>query len=397
MEQSVSIVLVGIGGYGNNYLKVLWEEFMFNRIQGVVDIAPENSDYHEQLKEADIPVFSSMESFYEKYDADLAVISTPIHFHTAQTICALENGSHVLCEKPMTPSLEDAETIIRLKREKNAFVAIGFDWSFSRVIQQVKQDVTAGRFGEARRMKTLALWPRTEEYYERASWAGKKYAADRTPIFDSVVNNATSHFLHNMFYILGSRPERSAPLKELTAELYRANDIETFDTCALKGETEGGVPVYFLASHAVTEEIGPIICYEFEHAVLTYVHHEQELKAEFTDGTVVTYGNPENERSFKLYHCMEAVQEQRTETLCGPEAALSHLHAINALHESVPEAERFPEEITKYDPQTRLHYVEGLDELLKQCYEDWQLPSEKGTETWTKQGRTISIPANSLS
>ncbi|MGY4691558.1 Gfo/Idh/MocA family protein [Salibacterium sp. K-3] len=391
MEQSVSIVLVGIGGYGNTYLKELWEHSKFDRIRGVVDVSPENSDYYTQIKEAGIPVFSSMEAFYDNLEADLAVISTPIHFHTAQTICALENGSNVLCEKPMTPSLEDTEKIMELKREKNRFVAVGFDWSFSSVIQRVKQDAAAGVFGKALRMKTLVLWPRTENYYERASWAGKKYASDKTPIFDSVANNAASHFLHNMFYILGSRPERSAPLKELTAELYRANDIETFDTCALKGRTEAGTEVYFFASHAVTEELGPVYQYEFEHAVLTYVKGEQ-LTAAFSDGTQVQYGDPEKERNVKLHHCMEAVQQQKTETLCGPEAAMSHLHAIQALHESVPEALFFAEEKVKYNPETRLRYVEGLEELLKQCYADWQLPSEKEEAAWTKPGNTISIP-----
>ncbi|WP_026702285.1 Gfo/Idh/MocA family protein [Salibacterium aidingense] len=392
MGKSVSIVLVGIGGYGNHYLKELWNHAMFDSIQGVVDIAPENSNYYEEIKANNIPVYSSLESFYQDCQADLAVISTPIHFHTGQTICALENGSNVLCEKPMTPSVEDAEQMIRLKKEKNKFVAIGFDWSFSDVIQKLKKDIAAGIFGKPLRMKTLVLWPRSENYYERASWAGKKYSREGTPIFDSVANNATSHFLHNMFYILGERPERSAALKTLTAELYRANNIETFDTCVLKGEMDGGTQVYYYATHAVTEELGPVYEYVFEKAVLSYVKNE-EILAEFQDGTQVSYGDPEKERAHKLYHCIDAVQQQKTETVCGPEAALTHVQTIRALHESVPEAALFPEERLQYEPDSRMRSVKDLNILLKQCYDDWETPSEKEDITWAKQGRTISLPS----
>ncbi|RSL34783.1 gfo/Idh/MocA family oxidoreductase [Salibacterium salarium] len=389
MENYVRLVLVGIGGYGNTYLRELYEHSMFDMIQGVVDIYPENSTYYEEIKEHNIPIFSSLEAFYEECKADLAIISTPIHFHTKQTICALENGSNVLCEKPMSPVIEDAKRMIQLKEEKNKFVAIGFDWSFSDVIQNLKQDIIAGMFGKAKRMKTLVLWPRNEEYYERASWAGKKYAQDGTPIFDSVANNATSHFLHNMFYVLGDKPEESAPLDKLTAELYCVNDIETFDTCAFKGVTDAGTEIYYFASHAVTEELGPVFEYEFEDARILYKKNES-IVVYFDDGTEKIYGEPEQERSYKLFHCIKAVQENRKETLCGPNAALSHVYSINAIHQSVPQAYPFPKEFINYDAANRMTSVQGLNTLLKQCYEQWLLPSETKEASWTRQGSVVS-------
>jgi hypothetical protein len=53
-------------------------------------------------------------------------------------------------------------------------------------------------------------------------------------IFDSPANNATAHFLHNMFYLLGATRETSAAPAVVQAELYRANAIENFDTAAIR-------------------------------------------------------------------------------------------------------------------------------------------------------------------
>ncbi|MFB5660190.1 Gfo/Idh/MocA family protein [Alteribacillus sp. HJP-4] len=389
MKRSLAIVLVGIGGYGNDYLREMRENDLLDYIEGVVDIYPEKSDYYEEIKSRNIPVYASLEAFYESHSADLAVISTPIHFHTAQTICALENNSNVLCEKPMSPSVEEAEQIIALKSEKSKFVAIGFNWSFSSSIQELKKDILNGAFGKAKRLKTLALWPRNDDYYARSPWAGKKYSSAGSLIFDSVANNATSHFLHNMFYILGDKQYKSTDITEITAELYRANPIETFDTCALKGTTENGADFYFFAAHAVAEQLGPVFEYEFEKAVITYNRYEP-MKAVMADGTVKTYSDPEKERSIKIHRCIEMIEKNESEPMCGPEAALTHVKCINGLHESVPEAIDFPEAVIHYNKEEKRREVEGLEAVLKQCYEKWRLPSDIEAAVWAQRGGLIT-------
>ena len=87
-------------------------------------------------------------------------------------------------------------------------------------------------------------------------------------ILDSIANNAAAHFLHNMFYVLGGGLNRSAVLRQVTAELYRANAIENFDTAAIRAVTAGGVETLFLATHATGSTLGPNLCYEFERATI---------------------------------------------------------------------------------------------------------------------------------
>ncbi len=50
MTKQVSVVLVGIGGYGNMYLRALLDPQNVNAyVEGVVDVVPENSNYYQEI------------------------------------------------------------------------------------------------------------------------------------------------------------------------------------------------------------------------------------------------------------------------------------------------------------------------------------------------------------
>ena len=64
-EEKVSIVLVGINGYGALYLKELLDGIEGAYIEGVVDIAPEKSDFYHFLVEKNIPIYESRRTFIQ--------------------------------------------------------------------------------------------------------------------------------------------------------------------------------------------------------------------------------------------------------------------------------------------------------------------------------------------
>ncbi|WP_066190946.1 Gfo/Idh/MocA family protein [Gracilibacillus timonensis] len=392
IKSNVSIVLIGIGGYGDLYVSHLLDSSEAS-IVGVVDINPQKSKNYQTIIERQIPVFSSIETFYENWSADLAIISTPIHLHADQTCYALTHGSHVLCEKPMCTTVEDAERMIATRNASNKFLAIGFNWSFQPSIQALKHDIQNGLYGKPKRLKTIALWPRTGSYFERAPWAGRKYGNNGELIIDSVASNACAHYLHHMFYLLGATTEESAHLQQVTAELYRANPIENFDTCAVKTIIDEGVEVLYYATHAVPETFGPHFTFEFEHATISYTQEEGSngVVAHFHDGNKKTYKDPRTEDPLhKLSICIEAAKSGKQVIYCGPEAAYAHTLCINSMHHSMPEIIHFPDTLIQHDQQKDLTWVEGLSETLMKCFEESRMPSEYQLD-WAKEGKVITL------
>jgi len=391
----MNIVLVGIGGYGGSYVEPLLAGSDAGAVTlvGAVDPYPEASKFVHELRRRGIPLYASLEQFYAVSAADLAVIASPIQFHCDQTCLALAHGSHVLCEKPLCATLEEAERMLAARERANKLVAIGYQWSFNEGIQAIKRDIRSGAFGKPKRFRTLVLWPRGARYYSRG-WAGKMRDDRGHPVYDSVAGNATAHYLHNMFYVLGSETDRSARPVSVTAELYRANAIENYDTAAVRAFTEDGVELLYYGSHAVLEKVGTVFRYEFEHAELTYDETEKTgvpIVARFHNGERQVYELPPSSVEQKLRSTIAAIRGEGP-LLCGIEAAMSHTLCISAMQRS--EIANFPEALVKrgepYQLNDTITYVEGLNRQLNACYEQAALPAELGFD-WALPGREIRL------
>lgn len=360
------------------------------RIAGAVDPAPERCPYLLELAGLGIPVVPDLEMFYARSAADFAVISSPHHYHADQTCVALAHGSDVLCEKPAAASSADLLRMIRARNEAGRWVAIGYQWSFSDAVQSLKSDILEGRYGRPIRLKCLYLWPRDHAYYRRNDWAGRKRALTGALLLDSPVNNAMAHDLHNIFYILGGAVAASALPVLVQGELRRANDIENFDTAALRCRTAEGAEILFWASLASRTDPGPVILYEFERGSVTVAGRGNSILGWFSDGSERDYGNPDAAPMKKLWDCLELVGRPES-PVCGLEAAASQTLCVEGLQESAPEILDFPPGRIRRVDETGLErtWVAGLDEELRLCSERNALPSEIGLD-W-RPGRPVDL------
>ena len=395
IETPVSLVLVGIGGMGQAYVRelLLRESEGLFRIAGAVDPQPNRCEQYKELRALGVPCFVGLTDFFRNKKAELAVLSSPIQFHREQSCLALERGSHVLCEKPAAGTIQEVREMMAAEKGSGRWAAVGYQWSYSRAVQALKSDIRAGLFGRAKRMKCLYLWPRDEGYYARNDWAGRKRVAGGSGwVLDSPAQNAMAHDLHNMFYVLGGETGRSAAPAGVEAELYRAYPVENFDTAAARVVTEDGVEILFYVTHVAEGERGPVFRYEFERAVVKCESRASGIWAELEDGSRKDYGVPDAEPMTKLWRSIAGVRDG-SRPLCGVEAAAGQTLCVNGMQDSMPEIRDFPEgavrAIVAADGTRRLA-VDGLGEALEACYEAGALPSEIGA-AWSAKGKKIDL------
>ena len=393
-SREVSIVLVAIGGYAERYVRLLLDAPADRnvRLVGAVDPTADRQAMANELKARGVPIYDDLASFYTDHSADLAVIASPIHMHAPQTCEALSAGSHVLCEKPLTATIQDAHKMAAAQRAAGKFVAVGYQWSFSPAIQALKRDILAGELGRPIRLRTLVLWPRRRSYYQRNDWAGAMKSADGQWVLDSPANNATAHFLHNMFYVLGDSVRTSASPADVQAELYRVNDIANYDTAAIRCRTDAGAEVLYYTTHAANVERGPVFCYEFENATVVYDGDaDKNIVARFTDGHEQAYGDPGADNMAKLFRAVDCVRSGN-EPLCTIAAATPQTLCINGAQESAGQVAQFPAELVEVtDGDDPLTWVRGLGEQLQDCCDRGVLPSELGRISWAEPGKPIDL------
>jgi phthalate 4,5-cis-dihydrodiol dehydrogenase len=81
---------------------------------------------------------------------DFVYIGTPNHVHSAHARIALEHGKHVLTEKPMAVSLEEAGEMIATGERHNALLGVNVKHSFEPRIQKIREFVRSGQLGALR-------------------------------------------------------------------------------------------------------------------------------------------------------------------------------------------------------------------------------------------------------
>ncbi len=395
MGRKITVAVVAIGGYGSGYVHALLQP-KFRKIAKIVacvDPRPEPCEDFGALKKMKVPIYASTDAFYRKAKRapDLVILASPIQLHAAQSIQALSHGSNVLCEKPMCATVQEANALRVARDRAGKFVAIGYQRSFSPGEKALHRDIMLGLFGRPKRLRALVLNAREKEYYERNNWAGRQKSSDGRWVLDSPANNANAHYLHAMFHLLGARRDTSGVPAEVTAELYRANDITNFDTAAIRAITTDGVEVLFFTSHAVDARMPVTFRYEFEKAVVT-LEPDGTTAARLKSGRTLRYGTLRRHIEDKLGEALRLTRAGKTNVTCGVETALSQTLCINGAQDSTARIVSLKKlRHAQGKGGKRVWYVPGLASVLTECYRKGKLPSELGGVRWARPGKRIDL------
>lgn len=135
---------------------------------------------------------------------DLVVITTPSGSHASISLAALAAGAHVLIEKPLTLSLEQADEILEASRKSNRKVAVGHIYRFFPLVQTIRADILSGHFGRVLYGDVKVRWGHGQEYYDQAAWRGT-WAQD-----GGVLMNQSVHAMDLMTWLLGQTVETAS-------------------------------------------------------------------------------------------------------------------------------------------------------------------------------------------
>ncbi len=104
----------------------------------------------ELSQQYSVPVIADLAAFAASVDA--ATVAVPTIYHRPVAEVLLNQGRHVLVEKPITESLAEAQHLIHLAEEKRAILQVGHIERFNPVLRQLEERLTAPRFIETHRL-----------------------------------------------------------------------------------------------------------------------------------------------------------------------------------------------------------------------------------------------------
>lgn len=163
--------LIGCGRVAPRHAQSL-QQLRETRLVVVADIKPNRADHFAQEYGAE--QHYDHRALLDRQDIDAVNICVPSGLHAQVVIDALEAGKHVLVEKPIALSLEDADRMIALAEEKGLTLGVVLQNRYNSPMQQVRRLVDEGKLGRIYLGNATVRWYRPQSYYEddwHGTWA----------------------------------------------------------------------------------------------------------------------------------------------------------------------------------------------------------------------------------
>lgn len=180
------------------------------------------NDYFEMLSSSDI---------------DVVCICTPSCFHAQNAIDALNNGKHVVLEKPMALSTKDADLVIETSKKTGKLLTVISQLRFSEDVLRVKKLIEEGALGKITLCELNMRYYRSPDYYSSSPWKG-------TLKFDGggALMNQGIHGVDLFEYMIGDIKNVNGVIKTLV------HDIEVEDSAVAIVEFSNGALGTIMAS-----------------------------------------------------------------------------------------------------------------------------------------------------
>lgn len=146
--KKLRIAIIGTGGIANAHMNA-YKQMDDVEIVGGADIIPGKARaFFDRHGLPDAKDFDDTEKMLEALKPDAVSVCTYNSTHAVCAIAALRAGCHVLLEKPMTVTLEDAQEIRRVEKETGKIVTIGFQPRYDGRMKKIKEIVQSGKLGK---------------------------------------------------------------------------------------------------------------------------------------------------------------------------------------------------------------------------------------------------------
>ena len=388
-SEPVKIGVIGCGGYAFQLIIRIQTTPLYGKITTVTsrDINSAGANY---CRSHGIKVFETVDEMLACGDFEVVVNPTPIHLHAEITKQCLDAGFPVWMEKPPVATVQELDDLNLTALVAGLPVAVCFNSLFSFRAQQLKAELIAGKYGKIRRIKSLGAWVRTEAYFRRNSWAGALKHGDRW-ILDGDINNPFAHVVCNGLFFAGSEQSSLANPVSVQAELYRANQIESEDTSAIRIQTEGGIEILSWLTLACKEELDPVTVIETEKATIKFINLQQ-VELTFNDGTVEFRDSYKENRLEMIEHLCRTLRGDES-LICSLADTRPFTLTVNAAFESVGTINTIPSDaldcvmVRENERQTA---IAGMGKILKQAFEANALFSETGV-SWACRSELFNV------
>jgi predicted dehydrogenase len=191
LQPRTRIAIAGAGYIGQAHLAAA-------QLSGTVELAA-LVDPAQAAKDiaatAGVPWYATLDELIAKARPDGIVLATPNQLHLPHALQCIQAGLPILLEKPITPTVAEAETLVQAVEQQKAKVLIGHHRAHSPIMACARKVVESGKLGRLVSVMGSALFLKPDHYYTDAPWRRELGAG---PILLNMI-----HEVHNLRMLCG--------------------------------------------------------------------------------------------------------------------------------------------------------------------------------------------------
>jgi len=154
----IKVAVIGAGSMGFNHLRVLRDlDKEQTQLVGVAEA--DEAALQRATGRFHVAGYTDYRQMIEETHPDLVSVVVPTHLHFEVAAYAMEHGIHVLLEKPMASTLEEAQTLLELSHQRGVKLAVGHIERFNPAIIQLKRRLVNGELGKIFHLHARRLGP----------------------------------------------------------------------------------------------------------------------------------------------------------------------------------------------------------------------------------------------
>lgn len=163
--------LIGCGRISPNHIAAARANEL--EFVGICDVNKEMlQDKVSRYNLGDVHQYTNYQEMLEKEKPELVAIATESGKHAEIALQCVEAGCHVIIEKPIALSLDDADAIISAAKKKGVRICANHQNRFNKSVRKIRKALEEDRFGRMFYGAAHVRWCRDKNYYEQAKWRG---------------------------------------------------------------------------------------------------------------------------------------------------------------------------------------------------------------------------------
>jgi UDP-N-acetyl-2-amino-2-deoxyglucuronate dehydrogenase len=192
--KKLKVAIIGCGRISYKHVEAITQNKVEIELTAVCDVIESNAtakrdEYIKSLgQNAEVTGYTDYKKMLENDDIDMVAIATESGYHPEIAMDCMNSGKHVIVEKPMALSTQDADKMIQCARKNNVKLCVSHQNRFNEPIQKLRSAMDANRFGKLVNGTARILWNRNMGYYTQAPWRGT-WALDGGTLMNQCIHN----------------------------------------------------------------------------------------------------------------------------------------------------------------------------------------------------------------